>query len=886
MLIRLRTTCAIAALSIVFVLPAAFGANSDEGVDPNGREIEGSDGPKITKDNVFQILTRDLTREYTVERRRLKKLELSNSAAELKEFKVAEAKFKIKNVYVNGEANLRKIKILLDTKAGVYLLGEPGVGKTALMEALAREGYEILVLKNAMLTSGTKYRGALEKNITTLLTALQDANGRYVLFIDEAHQMMSNETFISEIKRLMDRGQLKVVMGTTLNEYRKYIEPDQAATRRGATQIIEKPSVREVIHQFIVRRPIYKTIYGVDISEKAIVEAVEQTNQLFRGQPLGSRVEQVIEYALSAAASDIFGVNEKVGKLTDQIHIKKAQLWGTTADLRHAQNAGERTQELFNQEMMLKNEVADLEKQLSDSLKHQGLDKLADQATQGQSLGKGPQLKLDRQVQVEKRILAEEDVLDYQARNQTKEIIKLLGQARAELQVANEQIASIDQQIAEHTQRELKDKMLNEKDIRLAIAEKFNVSSKIMMMTPAQRIDQLKKVWHDRIKDQDHILKAIVDKLEARDFGLALETKAMVFYVSGASDAIIEEISHVINESYFGREAAPLKFDMSHYQNNTDLWSARGSNVGYKGSDDEGKITGPIRRTPFSVFWFKKFDMAHTEISQWLSDGFSPNDTLVDNNGNPASLLEGITILSSDVLADWSMQKSKMLRDLKSNLPLFPTKIAEQFNLSGDQVKAIAFDSSLTPEQKISRLDQLIGPQTLRTQSHATDSFIANLDGILTASPLSFEMAQLTARAHLNRIKASIESKYKIHFEASDTVVNAVAFLAVRNSNDLNHVVRVSNEEISSKILREFFRKRNDQPFAQKTHLKIDFSGDSQGGEFSLSLDGKPVDTYPVQFPRVLSTPDFLKSGRGELAAEVGKFDPAKARERAHKDAK
>lgn len=337
------------ALSIVWITPPQLA--SAQPIGRGGDPIE----DLIAQEN--SLSPKGALLKYTVNIRRQWRMRRDAIEAKRKAGTLSEkedAEFKIRTAFIGGSATIAKLRSALGLTDIdiVYLLSDAGVGKTAVVRALARDNaeFEILELKLNDLLGGAAIRGFEEARISKVFKALTEAKEhdgtvRYVLFIDEAHRIVDNPRLMQELKTMTNGGQIKVIMATTKREYVQKIEKDEALVRRGATIEMNSLNKEEIKDRIRNMKPLYKIVYGYSVSDRAIEEAIELSEKFFARKPLASAAKELIEYTLSRFRDELkFGVHT-LDAVKDRLASLKNYRRSILEDLAREAGKGEATDE-------------------------------------------------------------------------------------------------------------------------------------------------------------------------------------------------------------------------------------------------------------------------------------------------------------------------------------------------------------------------------------------------------------------------------------------------------------------------------------------------------------------------------------------------------------
>jgi ATP-dependent Clp protease ATP-binding subunit ClpB len=517
------------------------------------------------------------------------------------------------------------IEILLRrTKNNPVLIGEAGVGKTAIVEGLAQkivnkevpeelQNKRILSLDLGALVAGTKYRGEFEERMKSLLDELKkDPN--IILFIDELHTIVGagKGEGASDagqlLKPALARGEIRVIGATTLDEYRKYIEKDPALERRFQPVYVEEPDIDTTIEILKALRPRLEKHHNVKISDKAIEAAAKLTGRYIPARKFPDKAIDALDQAcarkklkLVYASPEVIELERKIKMLDEQ--IVQASLDGN-----------------YEKEAKLKIEKANLEKQLKD-LKAKS------------SNEKAKLEELERQLQeVEKQIEFYSQKGDYE-----KEAEYKIKKAQIE-----KEIKALQQKLAESV-------VVTEDDVAEVVAEWTGIPISKMKEEEMERLLHLEEEMHKRLIDQEHAVKLVAEAIRRARAGLSDPRKPLAsFMFLGPTGVGKTELAKTLAELLFDDEDAMIRLDMSEFKEEHSVAKLIGAPPGYVGYEEGGKLTEAVRRRPYSVILLDEIEKAHPRVFdlflQVLDDG-----RLTDSQGRTVNFRNTVIIMTSNI---------------------------------------------------------------------------------------------------------------------------------------------------------------------------------------------------------------------------------------------
>lgn len=543
---------------------------------------------------------------------------------------------------IGRDAEIRGVIRILSrkTKNNPVLIGEPGVGKTAIAEGLAQrilsgdvpEGLKqrtIFSLDMTALMAGAKYRGEFEERLKAVLKEIKEANGQIILFIDELHTIVgAGKTEGSSdagnmLKPMLARGELHCIGATTLNEYRLYIEKDAALERRFQPVMVEAPSVEDSISILRGLKERFELHHGVRIQDAAIVAAATLSNRYIADRFLPDKAIDLLDEACASIRTEIDSVPAEL----DEVMRKTMRLEIEETALKHEKDAA--SQERLK---ALQQELADVREQ-RDSMQAQW-DSEKSSLSQLQRLRE----KIDHVR------------LDIEAAERAYDLNKVAELRHGTLPSLEKELAALEAN--EASDSAMLQEEVSEEEIAQVVARWTGIPITKLMQGERQKLLHLADVLHARVIGQDKAVQAVADAvLRARAGINDPERPIGSFLFLGPTGVGKTELARTLAAHLFDDANAMVRLDMSEYMEKHTVSRLVGSPPGYVGYDEGGQLTEAVRRHPYCVLLFDEIEKAHPDVFnillQLLDDG-----RLTDNQGRTVSFKETVVIMTSNIGSD------------------------------------------------------------------------------------------------------------------------------------------------------------------------------------------------------------------------------------------
>ncbi|WIX98119.1 ATP-dependent chaperone ClpB [Amycolatopsis mongoliensis] len=555
---------------------------------------------------------------------------------------VADARSGKLDPVIGRDAEIRRVIQILSrkTKNNPVLIGDPGVGKTAIVEGLAQrvvrgdvpEGLRdktIFSLDMGALVAGAKYRGEFEERLKAVLAEVKAEEGRILLFVDELHTVVgagATEGAMDAgnmLKPMLARGELHMIGATTLDEYRKHIEKDAALERRFQPIVVDEPSVEDTISILRGLRERLEVFHGVKIQDGALVAAATMSHRYITDRFLPDKAIDLVDEACARLRTEIDSMPAELDELTRRV---------TRLEIEEAALSKESDQ-------ASKARLADLHRELAD-LRAEADSKKAQWEAERQAIRRVQQLRSELE---RLRHEAEEAERNYDL-NRAAEL------RYGEITEAERRLAAEEEQLAgKQGRKRLLHEVVTEDEIAEIVASWTGIPVSRLQEGEREKLLRLDEILHERVIGQDEAVRLVADAVIRARSGIRDPRKPIgSFIFLGPTGVGKTELAKTLAAALFDSEENMVRLDMSEYQERHTVSRLLGAPPGYVGYDEGGQLTEAVRRKPYSVVLFDEIEKAHPDVFntllQVLDDG-----RITDAQGRTVDFRNTVIIMTSNI---------------------------------------------------------------------------------------------------------------------------------------------------------------------------------------------------------------------------------------------
>ena len=605
-------------------------------------------GQGVTKDQVYKAL-KDIrgTQRVTDQTPEEKYQSLQRFGRDLNELA---RKGKLDPVIGRDEEIRRVLQVLSRrTKNNPVLIGEPGVGKTAIAEGIAHRIIQgdipenlktkrIIALDMGSLIAGTSFRGQFEERLKAVLKEVTDSEGEIILFIDELHTLVGAGAAqgavdaANMLKPALAKGELRAIGATTIDEYRKHIEKDPALERRFQPILIDEPTVNDTISMLRGLKERYEVHHGVRITDGAIVAAAQLSHRYISDRFLPDKAIDLVDEAASKLRIEIDSLPEELDEI--ERRIKQLEIEREAVKREFTADYSDTKDKLQMEDRIkhVERELADLNQQRSELRAHWQNEKGFIQSIRKMK-GEIEKAKTEAEQNERQGNLAKVAELRY----------GVIASLEKQLKEASGKLAEIQKH-----KKMLKEEV-DAEDIAEIVSRWTGIPVSRMLESERTKLLHLEERLHERLVDQEEAVHAVADAIRRSRAGLQDEKKPVgSFIFLGSTGVGKTELARALAEFLFNDENALIRIDMSEYMEKFSVSRLIGAPPGYVGYEEGGQLTEAIRRKPYSVVLFDEIEKAHPEVFNLLLQVLDEG-RLTDSKGRTVNFKNTIIIMTSNL---------------------------------------------------------------------------------------------------------------------------------------------------------------------------------------------------------------------------------------------